>query len=48
MVTDAEKDKGVPPPHAGWISLGLADANDTTLTHWNASVFGPIGTSLGT
>jgi len=43
---EAEKDKGVPAPHAGWISLGLSDSNDFSLTHWNASVFGPAGTSL--
>ena len=45
---DAEKDKGVPSPHAGWISLGLADPNDMTLSSWNASVFGPQNTNLGT
>jgi len=43
---DAEKDKGVPPPHTGWISLGLSDANDITLSNWNASIFGPSNTTL--
>lgn len=37
----------MPPPHAGWVSIGLADSNDTSLTNWNATIFGPQGTNLG-
>ena len=44
---DAEKDRGVPPPHAGWVSLGLSDPNDVTLSNWNATIFGPQNTNLG-
>jgi hypothetical protein len=45
--TDEEKGQGVPQAHSGWVSVGLTDSNDTSLTNWNATVFGPSGTNLG-
>mmetsp|Transcript_14494 Transcript_14494/g.25981 ORF Transcript_14494/g.25981 Transcript_14494/m.25981 type:complete len:139 (+) Transcript_14494:264-680(+) len=42
-----EKGVGVPAPHSGFVSYGLADAEDMSLSHWNASIIGPQNTSLG-
>mmetsp|Transcript_2863 Transcript_2863/g.6680 ORF Transcript_2863/g.6680 Transcript_2863/m.6680 type:complete len:140 (+) Transcript_2863:61-480(+) len=42
-----EKGGGVPAPHAGFVSYGLADPEDITLSSWNASIIGPQNTSLG-
>jgi ubiquitin-conjugating enzyme E2 variant len=45
-VADANHGKGVPPPHQGLISLGLADSGDVTLSSWNCSLIGWPNSSL--
>jgi len=42
-----EKGGGVPANHAGFISYGLNDSEDITLSYWNASIIGPQNTALG-
>mmetsp|Transcript_24638 Transcript_24638/g.30149 ORF Transcript_24638/g.30149 Transcript_24638/m.30149 type:complete len:143 (+) Transcript_24638:349-777(+) len=42
-----EKGQGIPHPHAGFISFGLVDSSDMTLSAWNASIIGPQNTNLG-
>lgn len=37
----SEKSTAVPPPHAGYISYGLVDPSDMTLSTWNASIIAP-------
>jgi ubiquitin-conjugating enzyme E2 variant len=38
---------GVPQAHQGFVSYGLADPEDMSLSNWTASIFGPQGTVFG-
>ena len=38
---------GVAPDHAGFITFGLQEPDDTFLTNWNATIIGPQSTPLG-
>lgn len=42
----AEKGEGVPPPHSTFVSLGLLDGNDMSMSKWQASMFGLNGTAI--
>ncbi|CAK9027567.1 Ubiquitin-conjugating enzyme spm2 (Ubiquitin-conjugating enzyme variant MMS2 homolog) (UEV MMS2), partial [Durusdinium trenchii] len=42
-----EKGQGVPAPHTGFVSYGLSDPEDMSLSNWNASIIGPQHTNLG-
>mmetsp|Transcript_9572 Transcript_9572/g.11482 ORF Transcript_9572/g.11482 Transcript_9572/m.11482 type:complete len:113 (-) Transcript_9572:570-908(-) len=42
-----EKGTGIPHPHTSFISFGLVDSGDMTLSAWNASIIGPQNTILG-